>query len=91
MTEPLGILKITKWTKWTPKLLSFHYNPLFWHLKVGGEASSDVLLTGWLLEGVVVALGVLLWANWALNLCGQWLEASHMAPMGALVHAKSRK
>ena len=25
------------------------------------------------------------------NLCWQWLEASHMAPMGAVVHAKSRK
>ena len=61
-------------------------HPLFWHLKVGGEASSDVLLTGWLLEGVVVALGVLLWASWAPNLCGQWLEASLMAQMRAVVH-----
>ena len=52
---------------------------------------ADVLLTGWRRDGGVVTLSALLWANWAPILCWQWVDASHMSPTGAVVHAKSRK
>ena len=38
---------------------------------------ADVLLTGWRRDGGVVALGALIWANWALILRWQWADASH--------------
>ena len=45
---------------------------------------ADLLLTGWLLDGGVGALGVLLWADWASNMCWQWLEASIWPQWGLL-------